>query len=135
MFCQRRLVERPACGEIWQDSIHENIHVHLDATQLGTRLPNRSGTLFEGIDNWATLRSSVDAEDVRERALKTVGWYLRQGTSRIRTHVDTASRTAAEALIALRRSRARVLDARDDVVGHASTLRHGERAEQERARE
>jgi len=77
-------------------------HVHLDATQLGARRPNRSGTLFEGIDNWAVLRASLDAEDVRARALKTVRWYLAHGTSRIRTHVDTASRTAAAALIALR---------------------------------
>ena len=77
-------------------------HVHLDATQLGARLPNQSGTLFEGIDNWAQLRPQITAEDVRQRALTTIGWYLRHGTTRIRTHVDTASRVAAEALLALR---------------------------------
>ncbi len=77
-------------------------HVHLDATQLGARRPNRSGTLFEGIANWASLRSTLDAEDVRQRALETVRWYRAQGTTRIRTHVDTACRPAAEALIALR---------------------------------
>ena len=77
-------------------------HVHLDATQLGARRPNRSGTLFEGIDNWASLRASVDAEDVRRRALKTVRWYVQHGTTRIRTHVDTGSMIAARALIALR---------------------------------
>jgi len=77
-------------------------HVHLDATQLGARLPNRSGTLFEGIDNWATLREGLSVSDVRARALKTIGWYIDHGTTRIRTHVDTAAREAAEALIALR---------------------------------
>ena len=77
-------------------------HVHLDATQLGARRPNRSGTLFEGIANWAELRASMDAADVRRRALQTVGWYARQGTTRIRTHVDTASLAAAEALLSLR---------------------------------
>ena len=77
-------------------------HVHLDATQLGARRPNRSGTLFEGIANWAELRASMDAADVRGRALQTVGWYARQGTTRIRTHVDTASLAAAEALLSLR---------------------------------
>lgn len=77
-------------------------HVHLDATQLGARVPNRSGTLFEGIENWAQARSVLTAEDVRERALKTVKWYARHGTTRIRTHVDTACRPAAEALLALR---------------------------------
>jgi cytosine deaminase len=77
-------------------------HVHLDATQLGARLPNRSGTLFEGIENWATLRRDLTAEDVRGRALKTIRWYVRHGTTRIRTHVDTAGREAVEALLALR---------------------------------
>ena len=77
-------------------------HVHLDATQLGARLPNQSGTLFEGIDNWATLRPGLTAEDTRTRALTTIRWYLAHGTTRIRTHVDTACRPAAEALIALR---------------------------------
>ena len=77
-------------------------HVHLDATQLGARLPNRSGTLFEGIDNWAVLRADLTAEDVRERALQTIRWYVAHGTTRIRTHVDTAGRPAAEALLALR---------------------------------
>jgi len=77
-------------------------HVHLDATQLGARMPNRSGTLFEGIDNWASLREQLTVADVRERALKTLGWYVRHGVTRVRTHVDTAGRPAAEALLALR---------------------------------
>ena len=77
-------------------------HVHLDATQLGARLPNRSGTLFEGIDNWAVLRADLTAEDVRERALTTIRWYVSHGTTKIRTHVDTAGRPAADALLALR---------------------------------
>ena len=77
-------------------------HVHLDATQLGARLPNRSGTLFEGIDNWSILRDQITAEDVQRRALKTLGWYAAHGACRIRTHVDTASLVAAEALIAMR---------------------------------
>ena len=34
-------------------------HVHLDAALLGARLPNRSGTLVEGIRNWATLLSLI----------------------------------------------------------------------------
>lgn len=77
-------------------------HVHLDATQLGARAPNVSGTLREGIANWAQLREGLTAEDVLERARTTVGWYARHGTLRIRTHVDTGSRVAVEALLALR---------------------------------
>lgn len=77
-------------------------HVHLDAVLLGARVPNVSGTLREGIANWASLRPGLTHEDVLERARTVVGWYERHGTLRIRTHVDTGSRVAVEALLALR---------------------------------
>ena len=77
-------------------------HVHLDATQLGARYPNVSGTLVEGIANWAKARATLTVGDVRERALTTLRWYAARGTTRVRTHVDTASAVAAEALLALR---------------------------------
>lgn len=77
-------------------------HTHLDATQLGARVPNRSGTLTEGIANWSRVRDGLTAEDVLARARTTVSWYESWGCSRIRTHVDTGSRTAVEALLALR---------------------------------
>ncbi len=77
-------------------------HVHLDAALLGARAPNRSGTLREGIANWARLREGLTAEDVRERALRTVGMYARYGCTRIRTHADTGSAVGVEALVALK---------------------------------
>ncbi len=77
-------------------------HVHLDAVLLGERVPNVSGTLREGIANWASLRPTLTHEDVLERARTVVGWYEKHGTLRIRTHVDTGSRVAVEALLALR---------------------------------
>lgn len=77
-------------------------HVHLDAVLLGARVPNVSGTLREGIANWASLRPGLTHADVLERARTVVGWYERHGTLRIRTHVDTGSRVAVEALLALR---------------------------------
>jgi cytosine deaminase len=77
-------------------------HVHLDATQLGHRRPNRSGTLREGITNWSLLRDELTREDVIERASQTVRWYVAQGTTRLRTHVDTGSAVAASALLELR---------------------------------
>jgi len=77
-------------------------HVHLDAVLLGARTPNRSGTLREGIANWAAVRGSLTREDVTERASTVVGWYERHGTTRIRTHVDTGCPVAVEALVALR---------------------------------
>ncbi len=77
-------------------------HVHLDATLLGARTPNVSGTLREGIANWAAVRPSLTHADVQARARETVDRYLSWGCTRIRTHVDTGSRVAAEALLDLR---------------------------------
>jgi len=83
-------------------------HCHLDATQLGARTPNMSGTLREGIANWAAVRPTLTAEDVQARARETIDWYVSWGCLRIRTHVDTGSRVAVQALLDLR-------DALDDV--------------------
>jgi len=77
-------------------------HVHLDAALTGERAPNRSGTLIEGIANWSTLRDQLTAEDVQSRARRAVDWYVGCGALRIRTHVDTGSRVAVDALLALR---------------------------------
>lgn len=77
-------------------------HVHLDAALLGKRRENRSGTLREGIANWAELREGLTREDVTARARATLKMYAATGTLRVRTHVDTASRVAVEALLALR---------------------------------
>lgn len=76
-------------------------HVHLDATLLGERAPNLSGTLREGIANWARLREGLTAEDVVERATLTAEAYAGYGALRLRTHVDTGSRVAVEALVGL----------------------------------
>ena len=77
-------------------------HTHLDATRLAAVAPNVSGTLREGIANWSTLRSGLTFEDVQGRALQTLSWYADWGALRVRTHVDTGSRVAVEALLDLR---------------------------------
>ncbi len=77
-------------------------HVHLDAALLGARRPNRSGTLREGIANWAALREALTADDLEERALRVAEMYARTGTLRIRTHVDTGSLLAVETLLGLK---------------------------------
>lgn len=78
-------------------------HVHLDATLLAARAPNRSGTLREGIANWAALRPTLTAEDVQARARTVLDWYASWGCLRVRTHADTGSLVAVEALLELRR--------------------------------
>jgi cytosine deaminase len=77
-------------------------HVHLDAALLGARAPNKSGTLREGIANWAALRSSLTRYDVKARARLVLEWYRLHGTTRVRTHVDTGCPVAVEALLELR---------------------------------
>ena len=77
-------------------------HVHLDAALLGARTPNRSGTLREGIANWSTLRSALTTDDVVDRATRTAEMYASQGALRIRTHVDTGSLLAVEAMVSVR---------------------------------
>ncbi len=79
-------------------------HVHLDAALLGARAPNRSGTLREGIANWARLREELTADDVIARAEATLAMYREWGVLRVRTHVDTGSAVAVTALLELRRS-------------------------------
>jgi cytosine deaminase len=77
-------------------------HVHLDAALLGARAPNVSGTLREGIANWARLREELTAADLRERALATAELYAGYGCLRLRTHVDTGSLLAVETLVGLK---------------------------------
>ena len=77
-------------------------HVHLDATLLAREAPNLSGTLEEGIRNWARLRDGLGAEDVKRRARETLSWYRDFGCTRVRTHVDTGCLVNVGALIELR---------------------------------
>jgi cytosine deaminase len=86
-------------------------HFHLDSVL--TRLPNASGTLREGIDNWSAYkRDTLSTEDIIERASRYCEHALRQGIMAIRSHVDVSDpqlRTA-EGLLAVRERFADRLD-------------------------
>ena len=57
-------------------------HVHLDtALTAGEPVWNRSGTLFEGIQNWSERKKTLTHDDVRERAATAIEWYVAQGFS------------------------------------------------------
>ena len=77
-------------------------HCHLDAALLADRAPNHSGTLVEGIANWAAIAPTLTVEDVTERARTTARMYARNGCLFIRSHVDTECPVAVEALVALK---------------------------------
>lgn len=79
-------------------------HVHLDTClSLDATGPNLSGTLFEGIRVWSEYRKKLDKEEVKERALRTLGMYRKKGVQYIRSHVDISNDlTAFEALLELK---------------------------------
>ncbi len=62
-------------------------HFHLDSVL--TRIPNRTGTLKEGIDNWRDYkRTRLTVEDVRDRATRYCERAFAMGIQAIRSHVD-----------------------------------------------
>ena len=80
-------------------------HTHLDtAFTVFEAPPNDSGTVEEGWDTWAAAREELTTEVVKRRARKNLKWFVTNGVTRVRTHVDvTASHWAAvEALLSLR---------------------------------
>ena len=85
-------------------------HLHLDAVLLGERTPNYSGTLQEGIANWAAIRPTLTEVDLIERASVAVKWCVAQGTGRIRTHVDCSSRLAVEVMCQFREEVSHLVD-------------------------
>ena len=88
-------------------------HVHLDtALTAGQPVWNRSGTLFEGIQNWSERKKSLTREDVRERVQRTLEWYIVQGVQHVRSHVDITdpSLTALQALLEIREKMQGLID-------------------------
>ena len=64
-------------------------HFHLDSVL--TRLPNQTGTLREGIENWGKYkREHLSAEDVYRRATTYCERALAHGIQAIRSHVDVS---------------------------------------------
>ena len=88
-------------------------HIHLDATlTAGEPRWNTAGTLAEGIDIWAERKQSLDSDDVKERASRTIEWLAAHGVTRVRTHADTTepSLTGIRALLDLREEVAEIVD-------------------------
>lgn len=80
-------------------------HCHLDAALTeGDAGHNESGTLLEGIERWSVRKRSLTHEDVKQRAIRAIEWYVSQGTLFIRSHVDVCDPelTALRALLEVR---------------------------------
>ena len=63
-------------------------HVHLDKSCIVDRCSAREGTLAEAIREVATAKAAFTAQDVHERAARTLERAILQGTTRMRTHVE-----------------------------------------------
>ena len=88
-------------------------HVHLDTClTAGEPVWNRSGTLFEGIQNWSERKKTLTHDDVKSRASRALQWYIGQGVQHVRSHVDTTdpSLTALHALLELREGMRDLID-------------------------
>ncbi len=78
-------------------------HFHLDSVL--TRVPNRTGTLKEGIDNWYSYKqTTLTVEDVYDRAKRYCDHAFTMGIQGIRSHVDVCDPQlrGAQALVRLR---------------------------------
>ena len=63
-------------------------HIHLDKSCLLDRCKSVQGTLEEAIQEVAKAKRNFRAEEVRERAVKTLEKSILQGTTHMRTHLE-----------------------------------------------
>jgi cytosine deaminase len=78
-------------------------HTHLDKNFF--ELPNIGGTLREAIDLWLGARRTLTRQSVVDRATRALEVAVAQGTTTLRTHVDTLDKAdliALEAILEVR---------------------------------
>jgi cytosine deaminase len=63
-------------------------HIHLDKSRLLDRCRSDEGTLDEAIAQVAAAKKAFTAEDVRDRARRTLEQAILHGTTRMRTHLE-----------------------------------------------
>ena len=63
-------------------------HLHLDKSCLLDRCTSEQGTLAEAIAEVGKAKRAFTAEDVRERAIRTLEKCIIQGTTHVRTHLE-----------------------------------------------
>ena len=89
-------------------------HVHLDKAYIASDLPvNETGTLAEAIANIHDRKREYTVADVRERAERAIAAHVRNGCTRLRTHVDVdtiGDLTPLRGVLAARENWADVVD-------------------------
>ena len=63
-------------------------HIHLDKSCILDRISSRTGGLNEAIGEVARLKAKFTAEDVYQRAKRTLGKCVLNGTTHMRTHLE-----------------------------------------------
>ncbi len=80
-----------------------DVHVHLDKSFV--ELPNQSGKLLEAINVWLAARQGLTRASFMARAERALQLAVSNGTTALRTHVDTLERqdlVALEAILEVR---------------------------------
>lgn len=88
-------------------------HTHLDsALTVDVAGTNESGTLEEGWVLWQECRTGLDKAAVKRRAKRVIEWYVANGVTRIRSHVDVTAThwENVDALLELREELAHLVD-------------------------
>jgi cytosine deaminase len=78
-------------------------HIHLDKSCLLGRCNCEKGTLDEAIAEVAAAKRGFNEEDVYQRASKTLEKSIKNGTNRMRTHVEVDPRVGLTSFRALKR--------------------------------
>ncbi|QXC61849.1 amidohydrolase family protein [Aquihabitans sp. G128] len=85
-------------------------HVHLDKVATIREAPNPSGELMGAVRAWLDHAPSLDAADVRGRALAAVDDYVRNGATAVRTNVNLHATIDLQVLEAILDVRTAVAD-------------------------
>lgn len=90
-------------------------HTHLDLTLMaGNPYWNKTNTLEEGWRIWQKQREDITKEDIKQRARKVIDWFVANGITRVRTHINIntsyKSLTGLEAMVELREEVSDIID-------------------------
>jgi len=90
-------------------------HTHLfSGLTAGMPRWNKSATLEEGWRLWDETRSNMTKEDYKRRAKKILRWFVANGITRVRSHIDVNSSDEAvqgvEALLEVKEEMAHLID-------------------------
>jgi len=88
-------------------------HCHLDlALTAGKPGWNENGSLLSGINLWNLHKQNLSKKEVKEQARETIKWFVANGVTRIRTHVDVTEMelVCVEAILEIREELSEIIE-------------------------